>query len=357
MNFIKATRKYEAWVAERTPLVAKDLRLKHERMKESLFSFFRATFYRWAQLWPVLCDEVAKAPEVLAVGDLHVENFGTWRDIEGRLAWGVNDFDEVHPLAYTNDLVRLAVSAMLAREEGLLAVGSKDTCDTILEGYTAQIERGGRAYVLENEHGWLRDAATGDLRDPVHFWEKMNALPRVQKAPKSALAALECMMPERGLECSLHTRVAGLGSLGRQRYVALAEWHGGQVAREAKVLTPSACEWAHKDKASKKILYQEMLDRAVRCPDPFVKLCRRWIVRRLAPHCSRIDLVSLPKKRDEEKLLHSMGCETANIHFGSDKRIKKVRKHVRRMKAGWLHDAAKTMATALEKDWEEWRRE
>jgi len=31
---------------------------------------------------------------VLAVGDLHVENFGTWRDAEGRLIWGVNDFDE-----------------------------------------------------------------------------------------------------------------------------------------------------------------------------------------------------------------------------------------------------------------------
>ena len=30
----------------------------------------------------------------LSVGDLHVENFGTWRDSEGRLIWGINDFDE-----------------------------------------------------------------------------------------------------------------------------------------------------------------------------------------------------------------------------------------------------------------------
>src|SRR5260370_32652719 len=48
--------------------------------------------------------------EVLAVGDLHVENFGTWRDAEGRLTWGVNDFDEAYPLPYTIDLARLATS-------------------------------------------------------------------------------------------------------------------------------------------------------------------------------------------------------------------------------------------------------
>ena len=39
------------------------------------FPFFRATFYRWAQLYPEVCADCADAPEVLAVGDLHVENF------------------------------------------------------------------------------------------------------------------------------------------------------------------------------------------------------------------------------------------------------------------------------------------
>ena len=57
---------------------------------------------------------LARAPRALAVGDLHVENFGTWRDVEGRLIWGINDFDEAWRLPYTNDLVRLATSALLA---------------------------------------------------------------------------------------------------------------------------------------------------------------------------------------------------------------------------------------------------
>ena len=36
------------------------------------------------------------------------------------MIWGVNDFDEAHDLPYTNDLVRLAVSALLAIREGHL---------------------------------------------------------------------------------------------------------------------------------------------------------------------------------------------------------------------------------------------
>ena len=47
------------------------------------------------------------------MGDLHVDSFGTWRDVEGRLCWGVDDFDEAYPLPYTNDLVRLAASAKI----------------------------------------------------------------------------------------------------------------------------------------------------------------------------------------------------------------------------------------------------
>ena len=52
-------------------------------------------------------------PKVLAVGDLHIENFGTWRDSEGRLVWGVNDFDETWRLPYTQDLVRLTTSTLI----------------------------------------------------------------------------------------------------------------------------------------------------------------------------------------------------------------------------------------------------
>jgi uncharacterized protein (DUF2252 family) len=95
-------------------VVEADLRLKHRDMAGSLFAFLRATLYRWSQLWKEVCPDLTDAPRLLAVGDLHVENFGTWRDAGGRLVWGVNDFDEVAEMPYAVDLVRL-VTALFSR--------------------------------------------------------------------------------------------------------------------------------------------------------------------------------------------------------------------------------------------------
>ena len=118
----QATERYEAWLASHLTLIPADLELKHQRMAESPFPFLRATFYRWVQRWPEVCPDLATAPVALSIGDLHVENFGTWRDAEGRLIWGINDFDEAFPMPYTNDLVRLAASAILAIRENHLSL-------------------------------------------------------------------------------------------------------------------------------------------------------------------------------------------------------------------------------------------
>ena len=93
MNVVKSTGAYERWLSKFVRPIAADLKVKHESMRSDVFTFFRATFYLWAQLWPQLPSPIAKAPRLLGVGDAHVENFGTWRDREGRLVWGVNDFD------------------------------------------------------------------------------------------------------------------------------------------------------------------------------------------------------------------------------------------------------------------------
>src|SRR5215470_8916576 len=117
MDIFQSTDRYEAWLRTQIPVREQDLESKHEKMAEGLFEFFRATYYRWAEHWTAICPALAAAPQCLAVADLHVENFGTWRDGEGRLIWGINDFDEACPLAYSNDLVRLASSAFIALED------------------------------------------------------------------------------------------------------------------------------------------------------------------------------------------------------------------------------------------------
>jgi hypothetical protein len=358
MKIKKATKRYEAWLGERLSLIQADLTLKHSRMEEAPFPFLRATFYRWAQLWPKIGLNITKAPRVLAVGDLHLENFGTWRDAEGRLIWGVNDFDEAFPMAYTNDLVRLAVSAHLAIAANHLVLAAPDACKSILTGYREGLEEDGKPFVLEENHKWLRETVTGELRDPVHFWGKMNALPTVRgEIPKGARKALEGLLPEGELIYRVAHRVAGLGSLGRERYVAIADWGGARVAREAKALAPSACVWANEGKGPQKIFYENIITNAARALDPFVHLRGKWIVRRLSPHCCRVELAALPEKRDEERLLHAMGFETANIHLGSKDAIKAVRRDLGRRKPDWLHEAAQAMSKAVLKDWEEWKTE
>lgn len=47
-------------------------------------------------------------------------------------------------------------------------------------------------------------------------------------------------------------RVAGVGSLGCERFVALAKWKGGRIAREAKALVPSAYIWGNDQKGSER---------------------------------------------------------------------------------------------------------
>ena len=177
MNIVKATQRYEEWLGRHTKLVKPDLLLKHQRMVEAVFPFLRATFYRWMQIWPEVCPDLAKASQVLAVGDLHVENFGTWRDIEGRLIRGVHHFDEAWPMTYTIDLVRLAVSAHLAVEAGNLPLKCEDICGAMLEGYHESIQEQGCAFGRGEKHQWLRLVAEGELRDPVRFRQKRTRFP------------------------------------------------------------------------------------------------------------------------------------------------------------------------------------
>ena len=80
MNIREATRQYYKWLGDRIRILPADLAVKHQAMADDAFAFLRATFYRWMQLFPQISPEAARAPAVLAVGDLHVENYGTWRD-------------------------------------------------------------------------------------------------------------------------------------------------------------------------------------------------------------------------------------------------------------------------------------
>ena len=357
----RATRRYEEWLGGKIPLVRADLRAKHQRMRLGPFLFMRATFYRWCQLWQAMRREMgdtARAAPIAAVGDLHLENFGTWRDSDGRLVWGINDFDETVTLPWTQDLIRLAASVHLAIFAEHVAVRRRIACEAILEGYRAGVETGGQPYVLEEAHGWLRRVAMGELRHPTTFWQKMNGLRTSSDVDRKAAAVISGAMPDSGLPIRFARRVAGMGSLGRPRFVGIAAWRGGWIAREAKAMAPSAWLWATDAPdatAGAGDAYGAIIARAVRVPDPTVRVVDGWLVRRLAPHCARIELAELPSSRDEERLLYAMGFETANVHLGTPRVRATLRKQLAARRGHWLHEAAKLLSAEIVRDWRAFR--
>jgi hypothetical protein len=133
---------------------------------------------------------------------------------------------------------------------------------------------------------------------------------------------------------------------------------GGRVAREAKALVPSVWCWAadRKPPPHAPLLYPQILAQAVRCPDPFVAFKGNWLVRRLAPDCSRIELADLTDRRSDEKLLAAMGRETANIHLDSVAALDDVRRHFKKLPSRWLSDAVEEMRAAVLADWETWKK-
>jgi len=353
-DVVAATASYERWMAGYTSLVRKDLALKHERMAESAFVFLRATYYRWIELFPSVCRNLLDSPRLLAVGDLHVENFGTWRDREGRLVWGVNDLDEASALPYVNDLVRLATSAALAIEHGNLQIRFREACEAICDGYASSLTRGGEPVVLSDRHRSLRDVALSDARNAKEFWGKMQALPRSTRVPPDVVGVLAQALPERDLPFTVRTRIAGVGSLGRPRFVALAEYKGGWLAREAKAWLPSA---ATRDARPGRKPAVALMRDSVRSADPVWSIQGSWVVRRLAPDCSRIEIDDLPKGRDEWKLVRAMGWETANVHLATPKACKTIARDLRGRNSRWLERAADAMLEATMGDWNAWVRD
>lgn len=356
MNIASATTAYEAWLGQQTPLVPAGLQAKHAAMATDEFKFLRATFYRWAQVWPRQCAPLANAPAVMSAGDLHLENFGLWRSAEGHWVWGINDFDEAYPLPYTQDLTRLATSARLAIRAKQLTLDGKDACAAILAGYAEGLAAGAKPYVLDDEaNAWLRHAAQHSQRDPAEFWNKLAAFPLAKPGQLSteAIGALEAALGH-SQPYRVAARTAGLGSLGRQRWVALALQGNSYLAWEAKGLAPSAWHWAHAGEDKEPPIYfARLLHSAGRLPDPSLHLAGGWILRQLLPEKTKLDLLLLPREVKEEQLLAAMGRETANLHLAHPGATKAITADLRQRSTEWLRQASKEMVNAVQVDWQE----
>jgi uncharacterized protein (DUF2252 family) len=246
------------------------LRRKFDAMAADPFVFLRAT----ARLSHEALDLSAlpRAPLAWVCGDLHLQNFGCFRG-ENRLEYfDLNDFDEAALLPAPVDIVRLLASLLCAAPAmGLADSEARALALHAARTYAAALARG-KAFWLE------RDTATGPVRellaqtrnrrrrDLLASRTQMRGRLRAMKVDgrrylavaqddpvreliASALGELSARHdePRFFLPIDIAFRVAGMGSLGVPRYVALV--HGkGSPDRNAlvdfKFAVPSAAALA-----------------------------------------------------------------------------------------------------------------
>ena len=242
------------------------LAMKLQLIAGDPFDFFRGTAELFYQTLPVNAL-LRDAPRVLTCGDLHLENFGTFRGGNRLVYFDLNDFDEACIAPLTMELVRFLASVYAGAKSLKLADERADhLCELFLARYAATLAQGKPA--------WLeRSTSRGMVKQLLVSLKKrrrntlLNQRTRLRKNGERALLVdgvkiLEVRREEREHVRSclkayaakqphpdfyqpldIGRRVAGNGSLGLPRYIVLIEGHGepdGHVLLDLKAANPSA---------------------------------------------------------------------------------------------------------------------
>lgn len=299
------------------------LALKYANMRASPFVFLRGTchlFYRRLPDAPVL----AEAPAVWCCGDLHLQNFGSYKGDNRLVYFDINDFDESALAPASWDLVRFLASVLVGA--GSMDVKKKEAgelCDAFLDGYCQTLVSGKAGWVeRETAHGLIGDllgSLKGRLR-PAFLDSRTElkgkrrrlrvdngkALPASDEA-RAAVTQLigglaESRDDPRFYEVlDVARRIAGTGSLGVDRYVILVRGKDspdGNYLLDLKETLPSSLtpylktpQPAWKTQAERVV---EVERRMQAVPAAFLKPIRvakrDYVLRDLQPTSDRISL-------------------------------------------------------------------
>ena len=222
-------------------------------MAGGVFAFYRGTDELFAREWPSLAPQ-EPGPLVLVCGDLHLENMGAYLTESGEARFAINDFDEAYVAPAAIDLVRCGASILLAAEEwGLAVTTAAAMAVEFLDRYRQELGAlvvAGRLGEPEPAEG---EAAIRSLLLPTAFASRDAMIDRLTRPSKrkghrvirtdddhrpvgskrrkelgDAFDGLaEASQSHAGIELlDVSTRVAGLGSLGMRRYLALVRGGG-----------------------------------------------------------------------------------------------------------------------------------
>ncbi len=146
--------------AQETDRLPDLLPLRHERMGESEFPYYRGTP-------AVMAFDLATAPRtdilVQASGDAHISNFGLFASPERALVFDANDFDETLPGPWEWDVKRLAASVIIAgRTNGFSAKQSREATMAGVRGYRQWMARYAAMRLIDV---WYASLTEVDIRE------------------------------------------------------------------------------------------------------------------------------------------------------------------------------------------------
>jgi uncharacterized protein (DUF2252 family) len=245
------------------------LRQKLRKMRADPFTFFRGADNLFCADWPDL-NPVDPGPDILICGDLHLENFGAQRTTQGDYRYDLNDFDEaiIGPSGF--DLTRCAASIILASEQWRLTPSqATGMALAFLENYRKAVRKGAETgsvheIVPHGGHGPIQEIlgstaiATQAELLAAKTRRKADGRPMIKRSDTAldisrkrfakVAAALESYgqrvgKPDAFKVHDLVFRIAGVGSLGVRRYLALVEGDGppqGYHLLDVKEARPSA---------------------------------------------------------------------------------------------------------------------
>jgi len=170
----------------------------------------------------------------------------------------------------------LTTSVYVAIEEEHLNLTKRVAAEAIEEGNRDALAVGGKAFILAEEHRWLRLLALGQLRDPVQFWNKLEHLaPYTASHRKMCVSAGEFASISAG-RLSVERRIAQDWEASGTPDSRLVQMAGSVHLPEAKAIRLSAWVWAKKA-CSTEIYCDKLVQRSIRVPDPCVRFHGRWV--------------------------------------------------------------------------------
>jgi uncharacterized protein (DUF2252 family) len=241
------------------------LAMKYAKMAQSPFIFLRGAcdlFYDALPDTPLF----RAAPLAWCCGDLHFENFGSYKGDNRQVYFDINDYDEAALAPASWDMVRLLTSIQCGADElhatPAEAVVVSQSC---LDAYRSALGDGKPLWVERETSAGLVNALLTDLQTCARadFLDKRTLLKSHRRQLKldgvKALAAsgeqkqrvAEFMTrfaesqanPAFFQVLDIARRIAGTGSLGVERYVVLVEGKGspdGNYLLDLKQALPSA---------------------------------------------------------------------------------------------------------------------